>query len=237
MYLQYTPSSKRNLSSWIWHKFSSTYFLTLTYYFHVTKSHIPFPRNSLLQITVTLLVLEWYSVIQISDKFLSLGNERITLKQFWFVCLFDDCFTPNNISSNLQKNNLHHLRALSAKNANHLQTTDTLKRHQRYSIHYHCGWPSLGIWGSATHNGLTALPEPFLRACGLHRVCTGYQKIKTAEPFYDVQGDSMYESTWKSRFWKNMCSVRDKKWQMALFQVDSCIQFYRLMQLAFFNIT
>jgi len=34
---------------------------------------------------------------------------------------------------------LHHLRALSAKNANHLQTTDTLKRHQRYSIHYHCG--------------------------------------------------------------------------------------------------
>ena len=33
----------------------------------------------------------------------------------------------------------HHLRALSAKNANHLQTTDTLKRHQRYSIHYHCG--------------------------------------------------------------------------------------------------
>ena len=34
---------------------------------------------------------------------------------------------------------LHHLRSLSAKNANHLQTTDTLKRHQRYSIHYHCG--------------------------------------------------------------------------------------------------
>ena len=33
----------------------------------------------------------------------------------------------------------HHLRSLSAKNANHLQTTDTLKRHQRYSIHYHCG--------------------------------------------------------------------------------------------------
>ncbi len=30
-------------------------------------------------------------------------------------------------------------RALSAKNANHLQTTDTIKRHQRYSIHYHCG--------------------------------------------------------------------------------------------------
>ena len=75
------------------------------------------------------------------------------------------------------------LRALSAKNANHLQTTDTLKRHQRYSIRYHCGWPSLVIWGSATHYGLPALPEPFLRACGLHRVCTGYQKIKTAEQF------------------------------------------------------
>ena len=59
---------------------------------------------------------------------------------------------------------LHHLRALSAKNANHLQTTDTLKRHQRYSIHYHCGLP--------------ALPEPFLRACGLHRVCTRHKKTK-----------------------------------------------------------
>ena len=44
---------------------------------------------------------------------------------------------------------------------------------------------------SATHNGLPALPEPFLRACGLHRVCTRLKKIKTAEPFYDVQGDSM----------------------------------------------
>jgi len=33
--------------------------------------------------------------------------------------------------------------------------------------------------------------EPFLRACGLHRVCTGLKKIKTAEPFYDVQGGSM----------------------------------------------
>ena len=64
----------------------------------------------------------------------------------------------------------HYLRALSAKNANHLQTTDTIKRHQRYSIHYHRGWPSLGIWGSATHYGLPALPEPFLRACGLHNM-------------------------------------------------------------------
>ena len=89
---------------------------------------------------------------------------------------------------------LHHWRALSAKNANHLQTTDTIKRHQRYSIRYHCGGPSLWTWGSATHYGLPALPEPFLRACGLHRVCTGfvqglhrvctgYQKIKTAEQF------------------------------------------------------
>ena len=85
----------------------------------------------------------------------------------------------------------HYLRSLSAKNANHLQTTDTLKRHQRYSIHYHCGWPSLGIWGSATHYDLPALPEPFLRACGLHRVCTRLKKIKAAEPFYNVQGDSM----------------------------------------------
>ena len=33
----------------------------------------------------------------------------------------------------------HYLRSLSVKNANHLQTTDTLKRHQRYSIRYHCG--------------------------------------------------------------------------------------------------
>ena len=31
------------------------------------------------------------------------------------------------------------LKGIIRKNANHLQTTDTLKRHQRYSIHYHCG--------------------------------------------------------------------------------------------------
>ena len=100
----------------------------------------------------------------------------------------EDYFTSKNIS-NKSKQQSHswvtvvctgHLakskqlpRALSAKNANHLQTTDTIKRHQRYSIHYHCGWPSLGIWGSATHYGLPALPEPLLRARGLHRVCTG----------------------------------------------------------------
>ena len=29
-------------------------------------------------------------------------------------------------------------------------------------------------------------------AQGLHRVCTRLKKIKAAEPFYDVQGDSMY---------------------------------------------
>ena len=81
----------------------------------------------------------------------------------------------------------HYLRALSAKNANHLQTTDTIKHHQRYSIHYHCGWPSLGIWGSATHPGLPALPEPYLRACGLHRVCTRLKKIKAAEPFMMIR--------------------------------------------------
>ena len=31
------------------------------------------------------------------------------------------------------------LKGIIRKNANHLQTTDTLKRHRRYSIHYHCG--------------------------------------------------------------------------------------------------
>ena len=69
-------------------------------------------------------------------------------------------------------------KGIIRKNANHLQTTDTLKRHQRYSIHYHCGWPSLWTWGSATHYGLPALPEPYLRARGLHRVCTRHQKSK-----------------------------------------------------------
>jgi len=31
------------------------------------------------------------------------------------------------------------LKGIIRKHANHLQTTDTLKRHQRYSIRYHCG--------------------------------------------------------------------------------------------------
>ena len=69
-------------------------------------------------------------------------------------------------------------KGIIRKECQSFQTTDTLKRHQRYSIRYHCGWPSLGRWGSATHYGLLALPEPFLRACGLHNP--------------DVQGDSMY---------------------------------------------
>ena len=30
-----------------------------------------------------------------------------------------------------------------------------------------------------------------MRACVLRRVCTRLKKIKTAEPFYDVQGGSM----------------------------------------------
>ena len=69
-------------------------------------------------------------------------------------------------------------KGIIRKNANHLQTTDTIKRHQRYSIRHHCGWPSLWTWGSATHYGLPAFPEPLLRACGLHRVCTASKKSK-----------------------------------------------------------
>jgi len=49
------------------------------------------------------------------------------------------------------------------------QTTDTLKRHQQHSISDHCGWPSLWIWGSATHDGLPACPEPLLRTRGLQK--------------------------------------------------------------------
>ena len=120
--------------------------------------------------------------------------EKVPFATFYPRCkyLYGTYFSKKTFSSGLMYSILsvdatyffqHYLRALSAKNANHLQTTDTIKRHQRYSIRYHCGWPSLGIWGSATHYGLPALPEPFLRACGLHRVCTGYQKIKTAEQF------------------------------------------------------
>ena len=101
------------------------------------------------------------------------------------------------------------LRALSAKNANHLQTTDTIKRHRRYSIRHHCGWPSLWTWGSATHNGLPVLPEPLLRACGLHKVCTGF-----------AQGPKKTKQQSRS----------------IMFRVLG-IQFYRLMQLIFFYIT
>ena len=90
------------------------------------------------------------------------------------------------------------LKGIIRKNANHLQTTDTLKRHQRYSIHYHCGWPSLGIWCQPhtmafqryqSHScvpvvctGLKKIKaaESFLRACGLHRVCTRLKKNQSS---------------------------------------------------------
>ena len=39
------------------------------------------------------------------------------------------------------------LRALSAKKANHLQTTDTIKRHQRCSVHYTVADPPSGYGG------------------------------------------------------------------------------------------
>ena len=42
-----------------------------------------------------------------------------------------------------------------------------------------------GNGGSATHYGLPALPEPFLRACGLHRVCT-VGKLLRPVPFIYV---------------------------------------------------
>ncbi len=38
---------------------------------------------------------------------------------------------------------------------------------------------------AATHYGLPALPEPFLRACGLHRVCT-VGKLLRPVPFIYV---------------------------------------------------
>ena len=131
----------------------------------------------------------------------------------------------------------HYLRALSAKNANHLQTTDTLKRHRRYSIHYHCGWPSLWTWGSATHNGLPALPEPFLRACGLHRVCT---RLKINQNSRAVLWCSGWFHVWvhlkkyhSPLFTPVGSTCVAHIFQKRLFQVDSCIQFYRLTQLLF----
>ena len=39
--------------------------------------------------------------------------------------------------------------------------------------------------GAATHYGLPALPEPYLRACGLHRVCT-VGKLLRPVPFIYV---------------------------------------------------
>lgn len=34
--------------------------------------------------------------------------------------------------------------------------------------------------------------QHILHEIGLHRVCTRLKKIKTTEPLYNVQGDSMY---------------------------------------------
>ena len=54
---------------------------------------------------------------------------------------------------------------------------------------------------------------------------------------YDVQDDSMYESTWKSTIRHFLPPLEVPVWHIffkkRLFQVDSCIQFYRLMQLIF----
>ena len=113
----------------------------------------------------------------------------------------------------------HYLRALSAKNANHLQTTDTIKRHQQYSIRYHCGWPSLGIWGSATHYGLSALPEPFLRACSLHRVCTG-TKNQNSRP--------TLACLWFAQGSKKTQSSRAVLWCSGLFYVFNFIDWRNL---------
>ena len=43
-----------------------------------------------------------------------------------------------------------------------------------------------GNGGSATHYGLPALPEPFLRACGLHRVCTVGKLLRPAPFIYVI---------------------------------------------------
>lgn len=40
--------------------------------------------------------------------------------------------------------------------------------------------------GSATHYGLPALPEPFLRACGLHKVCTVGKLLKPVPFIYVI---------------------------------------------------
>ena len=43
-----------------------------------------------------------------------------------------------------------------------------------------------GNGGSATHYGLPALLEPFLRACGLHRVCTVGKLLKPVPFIYVI---------------------------------------------------
>jgi len=42
-----------------------------------------------------------------------------------------------------------------------------------------CLWFAQGLYGIKK----IKTAESYLRVCGLHRVCTGYQKIKTAEQF------------------------------------------------------
>ncbi len=85
------------------------------------------------------------------------------------------------------------------------------KECQSFTNHGHAKTPPtvfnpLSLWLTLPRNmggSHTLWPPSITRAIlacpwfaqGLYRVCTGYQKIKTAEPFYDVQGDSMYEST------------------------------------------
>ena len=97
----------------------------------------------------------------------------------------------------------HYLRALSAKNANHLQTTDTLKRHQRYSIHYHCGWPPSG-YGGQPH---TQWPSSVTRAI---LACLWF-----AQGLHKAQKKSKQQS------------------RSMMFRVIRWILFYRLMQLIF----
>ena len=141
-------------------------------------SHTQWPPG----ITRVILACLWFAQYDVQDDSMYESTWKSTIRHFYprwkYLCgtyfskkrLFqvDSCIQFYRLTQLIFFQ--HYLRALSAKNANHLQTTDTIKRHQRYSIHYHCGWPFLGIWGSATHYCLPALPEPLLRACGLHNM-------------------------------------------------------------------
>ena len=122
------------------------------------------------------------------------------------ICLFDDCFTPKNISSNLQKipaslKGIIRKECQSFTNHGHAKTPPTVFNPPSL-------WLTLPRDMGVSH---TLWPPSITRAIlaclwfaqVLHKA---QKKIKTAEPFYDVQGDSMYESTWKSRFWKTCAS-------------------------------